>query len=67
MAILYRIFWKHEDFYNHSEGPILKHSKKGTTKNGRPYTKKEASRICTKFNLRSKDNKVRHWVKEVLA
>lgn len=79
MITAYKIFWKHEDFPEHSEGPILRHSKRGTTKIGSYYTKCFAERICQKFNeagkkYKTKDNKgkiiklpvVKHWVREVL-
>lgn len=73
MTTLYKIFWKHKDFSEHSEGPVLRHSKTKT-----PYTKRWAEKICRKFNLngksfKTKDEKgktiklsvVTHWVEEV--
>lgn len=75
MTTVYRMLWKHKDFLEHSEGPVLKHS---ATK--QPYTKRWAEKICHKFNengkiYKTKNNKgkaawlpvVQHWVREVLA
>ena len=80
MTTLYKIFWKHRDFPGHSEGPILRHSKRGSTKNGPYYTKRFAEKTCHKFDDKSKtcktkNNKgkvvklpvVQHWIREVLV
>jgi len=74
----YRMCWRHKDFPDHSKGPVLRHSLKGTTTTGRPYTKNAAEIICKKFNkhcrtFTGKDKMgknikvpfVTHWVEEV--
>lgn len=78
--ILYRMYWKHKDFTDHSEGPILRHSLRGSTKIGEPYTKRWVEKICRKFanngkkyNAKNIDGKivklpvVKHWIREVFV
>lgn len=72
---LYRMHWKSEHFTNASSGPILRHSKNGNLKKGRPYTQQEALLTCFRFNkqgerikaLRARGGSsdhpyVKHWV-----
>lgn len=80
MQTVFKILWKHKDFPARSEGPILRHSRTGTTTIGPYYTKRFADKICRKFNdngkkYKIKNNKgkfvklpvVQHWVREVLV
>lgn len=74
----YRLHWKHKDFPKASAGPILRHSRKGATKKGIAYTKKEVEESCTRLNLHAirhfvigDDGKrhrkafVKHWIEEL--
>lgn len=80
MKTTYQICWKHKDFSNSSEGPILRHSEFGVNQLGDFYTKLEAEETCRKFNLNVETYKmkntedkiiklpvVKHWVEEVLS
>lgn len=72
MTIGYKMLWKHKDFSEHSEGPVLRHTITKT-----PYTKRWADSVCLRFNeqgktYKTKDPKgkliklpvVKHWVRE---